>query len=77
MQAIKPDLTAAKVEVHYSGSGLGFVGDPTGPSASPLVTVRIRSLQFKPVTGFLMATIDLPGFNTTLTGEDLIGNVST
>ena len=27
---MKPDITAANVRIDYSGSGLGFAGDPNG-----------------------------------------------
>jgi hypothetical protein len=41
MKDIKPDIAPANVEVIYSGSGLGYAGDPTGMDLSPLVTVRL------------------------------------
>ncbi len=76
MADMKPDIKAANVEVVYSGSGLGYAGDPTGADVSPLVTVRLKSLQFTPVTSFMLATISMPSFSTTLTAEDLVGTAS-
>jgi hypothetical protein len=70
MRGVKPDLTAANVKVSYRGSGLGYAGDPNGMDVAPLVTVEIRNLQFRPVTGLMLATINLPPFRTTLTAED-------
>lgn len=76
MQYIKPDVTAANVEVVYRGSGLGYAGDPTGMSISPLVTVRLKDLQFRPITTLMLATINMPSFATTLTAEDGLGSQS-
>jgi Flp pilus assembly protein TadG len=76
MNDIKPDITAANVEVVYRGSGLGYAGDPTGMSISPLVTVRLEGLQFQPITSLMLATISMPAFTTTLTAEDSVGSFS-
>lgn len=76
MADMKPDIKAANVEVVYSGSGLGYAGDPTGADISPLVTVRLKSLKFTPVTSFMLTTINMPDFSTTLTAEDLVGTAS-
>jgi Flp pilus assembly protein TadG len=76
MNDIKPDITAANVEVVYSGSGLGYAGDPTGMSMSPLVTVRLKGLQFQPITALLLASFTMPSFTTTLTAEDSVGSYS-
>ena len=76
MNDIKPDITAANVEVVYRGSGLGYAGDPTGMSISPLVTVRLEGLQFQPITSLTLATISMPAFTTTLTAEDSVGSFS-
>ena len=69
MADMKPDIKAANVEVVYSGSGLGYAGDPTGADVSPLVTVRLKSLQFTPVTSFMLATISMPSFSTSSDGR--------
>lgn len=76
VQAFEPTVTAGNVEVVYSGSGLGYAGDPTGPDVSPLVTVRLTGLEFTPVASFMLANIDKPSFTSTLTAEDLAGSVS-
>jgi len=76
VHAFEPSANAENVEVIYSGSGLGYAGDPTGPDVSPLVTVRLTGLEFTPITSFLLASIDKPSFSTTLTAEDLAGSVA-
>lgn len=76
MNDIKPDITPANVEVVYRGSGLGYAGDPTGMSLSPLVTVRLKGLQFQPITSLMLATISMPAFTATLTAEDSVGSFS-
>ena len=76
VQQFEPLVTSANVEVVYQGSGLGYVGDPTGSEVSPLVTVRLKNLQFTPVTSLLFASFGMPSFSTTLTAEDLVGSQS-
>jgi Flp pilus assembly protein TadG len=73
MQAMNPRIQASNVEVKYSGSGLGFAGDPNGSDISPLVTVSIIGMNFNPVTGFRIGQLPMPTFSTTLTSEDLSG----
>jgi hypothetical protein len=71
-----PAINAANVRVDYKNVGLGFAGDPDGPDVSPLVTVKIGSptaLQFTPITSFLLTSMNMPSFTTTLTAEDLSG----
>jgi Flp pilus assembly pilin Flp len=67
-----PSIAAANVQVRYQYTGLGYAGRPGGPV--PTVTVSVRNLQFnyvflQPLLG--KAPVNLPGFNTTVTGEDL------
>ena len=76
MKQFKPDITEANVRVLYRGSGLGFAGDTNGMELSPLVTVELTGLQFKPITSLTLATIQMPSFETTLTAEDSVGSVS-
>lgn len=76
MQYMMPSIQASNVTVEYSGSGLGFAGDPNGSDVSPLVTVKLTGMQFKPLAFLLFATIQMPDFATTLTAEDLSGTES-
>lgn len=76
MQYMKPGITAANVELHYTGSGLGFAGDPNGMEIAPIVTVKLTGVQFKPITSLLFATINMPDFRTSLTAEDSSGSQS-
>ena len=76
MQGVKPDIAESNVTVSYRGSGLGYAGDPNGMDIAPLVTVELNSLPFRPVTGLMLATINLPTFRTTLTAEDSEGSQS-
>ena len=55
---------------------MGFAGDTNGMELSPLVTVELTGLQFKPITSLTLATIQMPSFETTLTAEDSVGSVS-
>jgi hypothetical protein len=73
MQTMKPDITASNVSVTYRGAGLGYAGDPNGMEISPLVTVELSGVQFRPASGLLLLTLTLPAFRTTLTAEDMSG----
>jgi Flp pilus assembly pilin Flp len=73
----KPDVAAENVVIEYGYSGLGFAGDPNGPDVAPLVTVRLRNLDFQPLlTQIFGATIPLPEFSAALTLEDGVGTFS-
>lgn len=77
MADIKPDIGAANVIVDYRNSGLGFAGDPNGPDVAPIISVRLRDLDFVPLTLMLFrGTIDLPDFSYSLTMEDGAGSWS-
>lgn len=77
MQQIKPDLTASQIAVDYGYSGIGFAGDPTGADVSPLVTVKLQNLTFKPMLLVLFSgSVGLPDFSYTVTAEDLLGTQS-
>lgn len=76
MSQMKPDIAASNVTVAYRGSGLGYAGDPNGIDIAPLVTVELTGLQFRPLTGLMLATFNLPAFRTTLTAEDSSGTQS-
>lgn len=81
MSMIAPGVGAENVEVRYSGSGLGSVGaDPSGGGGggdgmeiSPLITVNLRDMTFEPITTFLLASMEMPDFRTTMTAEDASG----
>lgn len=77
MNDIKPDIAAANVIVEYRYSGLGFAGDPNGADVAPIISVRLRNLQFRPFVGILFdSNIDLPDFSYSLTMEDGSGTAS-
>jgi len=76
MKDIKSDIEPANVEVVYRGSGLGYAGDPTGVALSPLVTVRLKDLEFQPLTSLMLAEFTMPPSATTLTAEDSVGSLS-
>jgi Flp pilus assembly protein TadG len=78
MRMMKPDISADEVTVSYRGAGLGYAGDPHGMDISPLVTVELSDVEFRPVTLLFAGGLefDLPAFRTTLTAEDSAGNQS-
>jgi hypothetical protein len=82
MKQIYPAIEAENVVVRYSGSGLGTAATDSGGGGggatesmeiSPLITVTLTGVQFRPITALLFATIDMPSFSTTLTAEDASG----
>ena len=74
MKFMYPPITDANVEVRYSGSGLGYAGDPGGADISPLVEVRLTRLDFEPITFLMLKSVQaIPAAHTTLTAEDLLG----
>lgn len=70
MNDIQPRLGPSNVTVEYSWSGLGYSGDPNGPDVSPIVTVRIGRLGFRPLFLAGFANIGIPGASYSLTMED-------
>lgn len=76
MKLIAPEIKASNVTVAYSGSGLGYAGDPSGMQISPLVTVKVSNLKWQPITGFLLVHASYPAIGTTLSVEDSIGSQS-
>ena len=73
---MKRDITESNVRITYRGSGLGYAGDPNGIEVSPLVTVQLTGMTFKPAVGLMLRNVSLPDFRTTLTAEDSAGSVS-
>ena len=76
MRVIDQAVNTSNVRVRYSGSGIGFAGDPNkdddGNSLSqiaPLVTVEVISFRFRSIS-LLGAGITLPGFRYSQTLED-------
>ena len=77
MQQIDPDLTQANVRIDYDNAGLGYAGDPNGPNVSPLVTVSLHGVQFKPITLVLFnGSLPVPALSYSLTLEDGSGTTS-
>ncbi len=72
MQIIYSRIQAENVVIDYVHCGPSLAGNTIGPDIDPCVTVRLRNLVFTFVTPGLAGifTINLPGFNATLTGED-------
>lgn len=82
MHAIMPMLRAEHVTVTYSGSGIGYAGDPglddNGDPLSdiaPLVTVEVGGMNLRAMALF-GGTIALPPARATLTLEDGDGAVA-
>lgn len=76
MRVITESVNSGNVRVRYSGSGLGYAGDPnvddSGDPLSqivPVVTVEVVSFRFRSLS-LLGAGITLPGFRYSQTLED-------
>jgi hypothetical protein len=76
MKAMYPAISADNVQLNYTGSGIGYAGDPHGMQIAPVVTVELTGLQFVPITSFLLASVTMPDFRTSLTSEDASGSQS-
>lgn len=76
MRGMKPDIQPANVVIRYEGAGLGYAGDPNGMDLSPLVTVELTGLTFRPITSLMQLSFTMPDFRTTLTAEDASGSQS-
>lgn len=77
MDRTMPELTAANIEILYQPSGLGFAGDPNGSEIAPIVTVKLKNVNFTPLVFELFGgAITLPDFRASLTMEDGQGTVS-
>ena len=72
MQKMYGRIEAHNVVIEYRHIGLGFAGNPVGPDVDPLVTVKLRDIEFIFVTPGLVGifTLNLPDFAASLTGED-------
>jgi TadE-like protein len=77
MSEIKPDIGSDNVVINYSWSGLGFAGDPNGPDVSPIVTISLTGMEFRPLLLQLFGgAVSLPNYSYSLTMEDGYGNFS-
>lgn len=77
MRMIMPSIQDANIVVNYSGSGLGFAGNPNGPDIAPLITVRLvgmtyNSVLLSPIGG----SVGMPDFAYSITAEDSDGTTS-
>ncbi len=72
MQKMYDRIEAHNVVIEYRHIGLGFAGNPIGPDVDPLVTVKLRDMEFNFITPGLVGifTLNLPDFAASLTGED-------
>jgi TadE-like protein len=84
MQVIDQRIGAANVKVKYSGSGVGFAGDPVvdGSSTpvplseiSPVVTIEVTGVRFRSMS-LLGFGLTLPNFRYSQTLEDGDGSVA-
>ena len=77
MSQMNPLIQPANVEIRYSGSGFGYAGEEDETmDVQPLVTVRLRNMQFSPIALLGFAGWDLPASTATLTAEDSSGTYS-
>jgi hypothetical protein len=85
MKQMYPSIANTNVEVRYRGSGFGIAEASTGGGGggateqmeiSPLITVTLTGVQFRPLTTFALKTVTMPDFSTTLTAEDASGQIS-
>lgn len=77
MIAIDPAITRDKVQISYRNVGLGFAGDPDNSDVSPLITVSLLPIPFRPITLMIFkVSFSMPSFTASVTGEDLSGSVS-
>ena len=66
---IRPD----NIEIDYDWSGLGYAGDPESSDVSPIVTVRVTRLAFRPIFLVGLINFSLPTLSYSLTMEDGAG----
>lgn len=82
MRVINKSVNNGNVRIRYSGSGIGFAGDPNKDESgaplsqiAPIVTVEVISFRFRSIS-LLGAGITLPGFRYSQTLEDGDGVVA-
>ena len=76
MRQIDPSIKETNIQVLYSGSGIGFAGDPAGMDIVPIVTVQLTGMTFRPLLLLALTTTNMPDFHTSLTAEDSVGTQS-
>jgi hypothetical protein len=82
MRVIEAGIGESNVTVRYSGSGIGYAGDPATDDVgnplsdvAPIVTVAIESLDLRLLL-LLGGEVTLPSFNYSLTLEDGDGAIA-
>lgn len=79
MRAVAPFIQGGAVRINYSGSGLGYAGDPVaadgGLAIAPIVTVEVQSLTLRLML-LLGGQVSLPPFSYSQTLEDGDGTVA-
>lgn len=74
IRAFAPWVQNQNIEVEYTGSGLGFAGDPNGMAIQPIVGVKLINVTTQPMTGMLFgAQLALPNIIRSLPMEDGTG----
>lgn len=77
IRQIHPAIQDSNIQVVYSGSGLGFAGDPNGPDSAPLITVRLTNMNYNSIIlSPLGGSVGLPDFAYSMTAEDGDGTTS-
>jgi Flp pilus assembly protein TadG len=77
MRFMMPEISASNVQIQYDNVGLGYAGDPNGPDVSPLITVTVSNIPFRPLTFRLLGGVfNLAPVTASLTGEDMDGTIS-
>lgn len=77
MAHIYPPITPANVQIRYKNIGLGYAGNPSGPDISPLITVSLKGMLFRPITcAVFPCNFAMPDFRASLTAEDTDGDFS-
>jgi Flp pilus assembly protein TadG len=75
IQVMAPFVKAANLTVEYTGSGVGYAGDPTGADVAPIVTVKLQNIAFD-ASILLGANVAMPTIQRSQTLEDGLGNTS-
>ena len=72
MKRYNPRISASNVEIKYRERGLGVAGNPFGTDVSPLITVTLTGVTFRPIALRIFGVnLPLPSVATTITAEDM------